>query len=105
MAAGRTLLSRDPDHTERRWRMPRETSVGGHGATADALVVAIPLHADRSAEVLAQRDAGGEAEPDRRGSHQGGEPTLDVGLDDDREQAPVDRQPRQQRDYAADRDE
>jgi len=69
-----------------------EPPVGGHGPAADALVVAVPRATDRSAEVLAQRDAGGEGEPDGGGSDERGEPTFDVGVHDDREQAVVDRQ-------------
>ena len=72
-------------------------AVGGHGPAADALVVPVSRTADRSAEVLTRRDAGGEGEPD--GSpDEARERTLDVGVDDDRAQAVGDRQPRQQGD-------
>src|SRR3712207_1326984 len=60
-------------------------SVGGLDPGAGALVVAVPPRAARPAEVLAQRDPGGEGQPDRRGPHQGGQPALDVGRDDDGE--------------------
>src|SRR5687767_7442412 len=81
------------------------TSVGGRGPTADTPVVAVACTTDRSAEVFAERDAGGEGEPDGGGSDEGTESALDVGVHDDREEALVDRQPRQQGDDAADRDE
>jgi len=49
------------------------TSVGGRGSTTGPPVVAVASSIHRSAEVLAQRDAGGEGEADGRGSDEGGE--------------------------------